>query len=133
MARNSENVKASLPFTECQRLCGLCSARWKFSHGELSTRPQCDASLALPATASHWEHREKTLFPHPLFIIDTFAKLLADSLVIVKHTNLLAPQWGFHQPIIRLMTEKHPEYEYIPRQHPWMYLITCTRFHGFAW
>jgi len=42
------------------------------------------------STASHWGHPEKTLFPHPLFIISTFAKLLAGSLVIAVHTNLLA-------------------------------------------
>jgi hypothetical protein len=47
--------------------------------------------LSARITASHTCHPEKTrktVFPTPNFIISTFAKLFADSAVIVLHTIL---------------------------------------------
>ncbi len=40
-------------------------------------------------TASHRDIPEKTLFPHQILLLPQFAKLFADSVVIVIHTNLL--------------------------------------------
>ena len=49
--------------------------------------------LALPPLMGYGKPlgpKEKTPFPTLIFLIDTFAKLLTDSLVIAVHTNLLA-------------------------------------------
>jgi hypothetical protein len=52
------------------------------------------------STASHCGHRDKTLFPHPIF-------LLTHSLVIAVHTNLPAAQWFSNQPTICKQLSKY--------------------------
>jgi hypothetical protein len=59
----------------------LRGSLWSASEGTaLKTRGSKEYRVP---TASHWEHQEKTLFPHPIF-------LLTHSLVTAVHTNLQA-------------------------------------------